>query len=57
MNTQVSWNKMTDKEFNDETSHVIWNKLKGQDVPDHYTDKDKKEIVERYWHRAMESEQ
>lgn len=48
---------MTDKEFNDETSHVIWNKLKGQDVPDHYTDKDKKEIVERYWHRAMESEQ
>ncbi len=48
---------MSDKKFNDETSKIIWNKLKGKDVPDHYSDKDKEEIVKRYWHRAMESEQ
>lgn len=48
---------MPEKKFNDETSKVIWNKLKGKDVPENYTDNDKKDIVERYWHKAMESEQ
>ena len=35
---------MSDKKFNDETSKVIWNKLKGKDVPENYSDKDKEEI-------------
>jgi hypothetical protein len=48
---------MSDKKFNDETSKVIWNKLKGKDVPETYSDKDKEEIVKHYWHKAMESEQ
>lgn len=48
---------MSDKEFNDKAASVIWNKLKGKDVPDHYTDQDKEDIVKKYWHRAMESEQ
>jgi hypothetical protein len=48
---------MSDKKFNDETAKVIWNKLKGKDIPENYSDNDKEEIVKRYWHRAMESEQ
>lgn len=56
-NTLGRSTNMPEKKFNDETSKVIWNKLKGKDVPDSYTDKDKEEIVKRYWHRAMESEQ
>jgi len=48
---------MPEKKFNDETSKIIWNKLKGKDIPETYSDKDKEEIVNRYWHRAMESEQ
>jgi len=48
---------MPEKKFNDDTAKTIWNKLKGKDVPENYTDKDKEDIVKHYWHKAMESEQ
>jgi hypothetical protein len=36
---------MSDKKFNDETSKVIWNKLKDKDVLQNYTDNDKKTLL------------
>ncbi len=38
-------------------ANIIWNKLKGKDLPDHYSDVEVKNILDRYWHKAMESEQ
>ena len=40
-----------------EVAEIIWQKLKGTTIPDTYGPKEVKEIIERYWHRAMESEQ
>lgn len=40
-----------------DVANTIWHKLKGKPVPDSYTDKECEEILKRYWHRAMESEQ
>lgn len=40
-----------------EVAEIIWQKLKGTKIPDNYGAKEVKEIIERYWHRAMESEQ
>lgn len=40
-----------------EIAETIWQKLKGKKIPDSYTSKEVKDIIERYWHRAMESEQ
>ena len=45
------------KGWNREVANVIWMKIKGKKVPDSYTDKDCEDILKRYWHRAMESEQ
>lgn len=47
----------SEKKFNNETSQIIWNKLKGKNIPESYSDKDKEDIVKKYWHKAMESEQ
>ena len=40
-----------------ETANVIWLKLKGINVPNTYDEQECKRIVDRYWHKAMESEQ
>lgn len=40
-----------------EIANVIWNKMKGCNVPDSYTEKDCDDILKKYWHKAMESEQ
>lgn len=45
------------KEWNREIANQIWQKLKGKSVPDSYSDKECEEILKRYWHKAMESEQ
>ena len=42
--------------FEHEISDIIWIKIKGKLVPEHYSDDDKKNIIDRYWTRAMESE-
>ena len=44
-------------EWNRDIANIIWQKLKGKDVPDRYSDKECEEILQRYWHKAMESEQ
>lgn len=43
--------------WNRKTANVIWQKLKGRDIPDSYSDKDCDDILKKYWHKAMESEQ
>jgi hypothetical protein len=43
--------------FYREVANVIWFKLKGVKVPESYDDDECKRIVDRYWHKAMESEQ
>jgi hypothetical protein len=43
--------------FYREIANVIWLKLKGLKVPESYDDAECKRIVDRYWHKAMESEQ
>jgi hypothetical protein len=40
-----------------EVANSIWLKLKGKFVPVEYSDKDCEDILKRYWHKAMESEQ
>jgi hypothetical protein len=40
-----------------QVANIIWNKLKGSDIPTIYTEKDCEDILEKYWHKAMESEQ
>lgn len=40
-----------------ETANIIWRKLKGRDVPTSYSERDIDAIIDRYWHKAMESEQ
>lgn len=45
------------KEFDRQTANKIWQKVKGKPVPETYSDKECEDIVKRYWHKAMESEQ
>lgn len=45
------------KKWERETANTIWRKLKGKSVPENYTEKECEEILNRYWHKAMESEQ
>lgn len=40
-----------------EIADTIWRKIKGKTLPDSYSDLEAENIVARYWHRAMESEQ
>lgn len=45
------------EEWDREVANVIWQKLKGKYVPKEYTYKECRDILKRYWHKAMESEQ
>lgn len=40
-----------------EIANIIWQKVKGKDLPETYTEKDCDDILKKYWHKAMESEQ
>ena len=46
-----------DAKLKNEIANIIWQKLKGKDVPASYSDKEIDHIINRYWHKAMESEQ
>ena len=41
---------MTDRELANE----IWLRVKGLELPEHWSDEQVEEIIKRYWHRAME---
>jgi hypothetical protein len=43
--------------FERQIADIIWKKLKGKELPAHYSDEEIRNILDRYWHRAMESEQ
>lgn len=49
--------KMTNSKWNRDVANQIWLKLKGKSVPDSYSDKECEDILRKYWHKAMESEQ
>lgn len=42
--------------FDLEMAEVVWMKVKGYPIPDCYSVKDRLEILQRYWHRAIEKE-
>jgi hypothetical protein len=42
---------------NREIAQIIWQKMKGKDLPETYSDKECDDIVTRYWFRAMEREE
>lgn len=46
---KTSWNR--------EIANVIWLKIKGTPIPDYYTEKDCADVLQKYWHKALESEQ
>ena len=46
-----------DAKLKTEIANIIWRKLKGKDVPISYSDREIDHIIDRYWHKAMESEQ
>lgn len=43
---------MTDREI----ATIIWKVMKGIKLPNNYTEKDITEIINKYWHRAIERE-
>lgn len=45
------------KKWNRDVANIIWQKLKGKSVPESYSDKDCEDILKKYWHKSMESEQ
>jgi len=45
-----------EKQFLLEMANIIWLKVKGIPIPDSYSEKDRLEILERYWTRAMNKE-
>ena len=46
-----------DKRFTLEMAHHVWEKVKGYPIPDCYSEKDRLEIFERYYHRAVSQSQ
>ena len=45
-----------DREFKLFMSEEVWMKVKGYPIPECFSEKDRIEVFERYWHRAMEKE-
>lgn len=45
-----------EKKFLLEMAELVWEKCKGYPIPDSYSEKDRLEILDRYWVRAMEKE-
>lgn len=48
---------MNNNRWTRDIANAIWLKLKGKPVPDTYSDKECEDILKKYWHKAMESEQ
>lgn len=45
------------KEFDLQMAEDVWQKVKGYPIPDAYSEKDRLEIFERYYHRAVSQSQ
>lgn len=46
-----------DKKFMLEIANDVWQKCKGIDIPDCYSEEDRLSIFERYYHRAVAKSQ
>jgi len=46
-----------DKKFMLEMANEVWQKCKGIDIPECYSEKDRLSIFERYYHRAVAKSQ
>lgn len=46
-----------DKKFMLEMANEVWQKCKGIDIPDCYSEEDRLSIFERYYHRAVAKSQ
>jgi glucose-6-phosphate isomerase len=55
--TEVSSTALSDKEVTLEMAEHVWQKVKGYPIPDAYSEKDRLEIFERYYHRAVSQSQ
>lgn len=53
---QLAESERKDLEFDLEMAEMVWMKVKGYPIPDCYSIEDRLGILERYWHRAMNSE-
>lgn len=50
-------NASSKTEWERQIANIIWVKLKGKNIPDSYSEAEVRHILDRYWHKAMESEQ
>ena len=55
--TEASSTDLSDKEHTLEMAGHVWLKVKGYPIPDCYSEKDRLEIFERYYHRAVSQSQ
>jgi glucose-6-phosphate isomerase len=55
--TEVSSTALSDKEHTLQMAEHVWLKVKGYPIPDCYSEKDRLEIFERYYHRAVSQSQ
>ena len=46
-----------DKEFLLSMAELVWLQVKGYPIPDSYSEKDRLDIFERYYHRAVSQSQ
>lgn len=46
-----------EKEFYLEMAEIVWLQVKGYSIPESYSEKDRLEIYERYYHRAVAQSQ
>ncbi len=49
--------KDSSKEFDLRMAEEVWLKVKGYPIPDCYSEKDRLDIFERYYHRAVSQSQ
>jgi hypothetical protein len=54
---EASLTVLSDKEHTLEMAEHVWLKVKGYPIPDCYSEKDRLEIFERYYHRAVAQSQ
>ena len=55
--TSQSSKDLSDKEVTIEMAEHVWMKVKGYPIPECYSEKDRLEIFERYYHRAVSQSQ
>lgn len=55
--TEANSTALSDKQITLEMAEHVWQKVKGYPIPDAYSEKDRLEIFERYYHRAVAQSQ